>query len=53
MNKTKIIQWNCRGFKANFNEIELLMQTHTPTVFALQETHLKESDNVNLKSYDI
>ena len=46
-----IIQWNCRGFKANFNELKLLAEEFSPTAFCLQETHLKPSDNIHFKGY--
>ena len=51
MDNTKIIQWNCRGIKTNFNELKVLTQTHNPSIIALQETHLKETDNLSLKNY--
>ena len=44
-----IIQWNCRGLKVNFIEITLLVEEFLPVAFCLQETHLKKSDNINLK----
>ena len=50
---TKILQWNCRGLKVNFNELKLLCKEHNPLAFALQETHLKESDNITFRSYDM
>ncbi|VDI62513.1 Hypothetical predicted protein [Mytilus galloprovincialis] len=43
---TNIIQWNCRGLKINLLELTLLVQSFLPIAFCLQETHLKESDNV-------
>jgi exonuclease III len=48
-----IIQWNCRGLKVNFIEITLLVQAFLPVAFCLQETHLKKSDNINLKNYSV
>ena len=44
-----IIQWNCRGFKANFNELSLLDQSFSPIAFCLQETHLKKSEENKIK----
>ena len=51
----KIIQWNCRGLKANFIELTLLAQSLNPTAFCLQETHLKTSDKdkLTLKNYSL
>ena len=48
-----IIQWNCRGFKVNLIEITLLVQSFLPIAFCLQETHLKETDNLSLKGYSM
>ena len=43
MDKKSIIQWNCRGLKANYNEILILMSLFSPSVICLQETFLKQS----------
>ena len=43
----KIIQWNCRGLKANINE--LLFLTQCPSIICLQETFLKQNDNINIR----
>ena len=48
MDKKSIIQWNCRGLKANYNEILILTTLLSPTVFCLQETFLKNTD-INFK----
>ncbi len=40
---TKLIQWNCRGLRANFNELLLLMQKENPVAIALQELAIPES----------
>jgi hypothetical protein len=34
-------------------EITLLVQALLPVAFCLQETHLKKSDNINLKHYSV
>lgn len=49
----KIIQWNCRGLKANLNELLLLLTQESPTIICLQETFLKQEDNINIKNYQI
>jgi exonuclease III len=49
MNHPKFIQWNCRGFRVNFNELSLLIQNHNPGALCLQETHLKDTDNTSIK----
>ena len=51
--ENSIIQWKCRGLRANFNEILLLISKFTPSVLCLQETFLKQSDNINLNDYTL
>ena len=51
--KNKIIQWNCRGLKPNYNEILLLLTLMKPSVFCLQETFLKPEDNISFKGYNL
>ena len=51
--KNKIIQWNCRGLKPNYNEILLLLSLLRPTVFCLQETFLKPDDNIAFKGFNV
>ena len=51
--KSKIIQWNCRGLKPNYNEILLLLTIMKPSVFCLQETFLKPEDNISFKGYNL
>ena len=48
-----IVQWNIRGFRANFEELSLLCNKHQPSVVALQETLLKKESNVSFKSYHV
>lgn len=52
-NRCDIVQWNCRGLKPNYNEILLLLSQKSPSVMCLQETFLKESDNISFKNYSI
>ena len=40
--KNTIIQWNCRGLRANYDELQLLLNDYDPAVVCLQETYLKE-----------
>ena len=53
MDKKSILQWNCRGLKANYNEILILTTLYSPTIFCLQETFLKPTDNISFKNYTI
>ena len=42
-NTHKIIQWNCCGYKANDNKLQLLMTEQNPTIICLQETFKKKA----------
>ena len=44
-----ILQWNCRSVKANFEELNLLINEKKPVAVCLQETFLKDSDRFTLK----
>ena len=46
-----IIQWNCRGLKANFNDIGILLSRHNPIAVCLQETFLKTTDQITFKNF--
>ena len=48
-----IIQWNCRGFRSNFEEVSLLHKLYCPAVFALQETFLKNTSTVAFKNFSV
>ena len=50
-NCPKLIQWNCRGLRRNFNELQLIIQDYLPSAICLQETYLKETDNFDLRRY--
>ena len=39
----KIIQWNCRGLRANFEELELLMKNYEPVAICLLEIQVSDS----------
>ena len=49
--QNRIIQWNCRGLKANDEETLLLLKDYEPAALCLQETHLKDTDNVVIRNY--
>uniref|UniRef100_UPI003980AFAE endonuclease/exonuclease/phosphatase family protein n=1 Tax=Salmonella sp. s55004 TaxID=3159675 RepID=UPI003980AFAE len=46
-----IIQWNCRGIKPNFEEIELLINDFNPTLLCFQETFLKSTDDISFNNF--
>jgi ribonuclease HI len=45
------VQWNCRGLRANFDEIQILAQKLQPLVFCLQETLISDSNQINFRQY--
>ncbi|WP_245828671.1 endonuclease/exonuclease/phosphatase family protein [Solemya elarraichensis gill symbiont] len=45
------MQWNCRGFRANYEELGLLVQKYNPKVICLQETFLPIDSTTTLKNY--
>ena len=51
--KHKVIQWNCRGLKPNYNEVSLLISEYNPSVFCFQETFLKPDDNISLRGFNV
>ena len=53
MDKKSIIQWNCRGLGANYNEILILMSLFSLSVICLQETFLKQSDNISFRDFNM
>ena len=46
------LQWNCCGFRPNFEEIKNLISNFRPYILALQETHFKDTDNVNIRGFN-
>ena len=53
MDKKSIIQWNCHGLRAKYNEILILMSLFSPSVICLQETFLKQSDNISFRDFNM
>ena len=47
----RILQWNCRGVKGNYEETLLLFKDYEPAALCLQETHLKDTDNISIRNY--
>ena len=50
--KQNIIQWNCRSIKPSYKEIKGIMTNYNPDIICLQETLLKEKDNITSKGYN-
>lgn len=51
MNTNKILNWNCNGLYAH--DFQLLLKTYNPIIITLQETNLRNTSLLNLKSYNI
>ena len=51
MGQNSIIQWNCRGLKANFNEFLILLSFFNLKICCLQETFLTPNDNLEVLNY--
>ena len=46
-----IINWNCRGFHRNIDEVKMFLQDYTPAALCLQETFLEASRVVDFRKY--
>ena len=47
-----VLQWNCRGLRANREELELLISDYKPKIICLQETKLTPiNHNFTFKHY--
>ena len=46
-----ILQWNIRGLRANFEELQCLAKHFHPSVLALQECMLAEPQEITLNTY--
>ena len=44
---------DCRGLKANYHEVLILVSLFSPSVICLQETFLKQSDNVSFRDFNM
>ena len=50
---TTLLQWTCRGFRDNFNEVGLLSQRYNPQAICLQETLLQDTDNIDFRGFTL
>ena len=46
-----IIQWNCRGFRANYDELVILTAETRASIICLQETYLKPADSYFVRNF--
>ena len=47
----KILQWNCRGIRANYKELLLLLNKYNSKVVCFEETLLKDKNQLNIKHF--
>ena len=48
-----VIQWNCRRLRPNFDELSILIVKHNPLAVCLQETFLKDTDNITVRGFNL
>ena len=51
MDQSSILQWNCRGYYANFSNIKELHDKYIPAVMALQELIMGQRGTLSLRGY--
>ena len=49
----KMIHWNCRGLRPNFDELILYVVKHNPLAVCLQETFLKDTDTITIRGFNL
>ena len=53
MANTHFIQWNCRGIRANYEELELLVAKYNPVALCLQELQVSDTYTPNNELYNL
>ena len=48
-----ILQWNCRGLRANYQDLQSVIRWRNPLVIGLQETKLAPAMTCNVKGYSV
>ena len=48
---TNIINWNCRRFKKNIDEIKMILKDYDPVVLCCQETYTKTNNTIDFRKY--
>ena len=48
-----ILQWNCRGIKANYQDLQTIIRWRNPSMICLQETKLAPAMLCSIKGYAI
>ena len=50
---SSIIQWNCRGLRNKYEEIQIFIKDYNPIAICLQETFVPENVSVTFSNYSI
>ena len=48
---TNLLQWNCRGVRSSFQDLQSLIYQHFPAVLCLQETKLAPGASFHINNY--
>ena len=48
-----ILQWNCRGLRPNYQDLQSLIRWRNPLVICLQETKLSPTTTCSVKGYTV
>jgi hypothetical protein len=46
-----IVQWNCRGLRANFIDLDIILHAFSPVALCLQETFQTDTNPINFRHY--
>ena len=49
----KILQWNINGYYKHYEQLQIILRQHNPTILCLQETNFKNEHQPILKGYAI
>ena len=48
-----ILQWNCRGLRANYQDLQAIIRWRSPLIIGLQETKLAPAMRCSVKGYSV
>lgn len=48
---TKIIQWNCRSYRAQVDHLKILINSQNPSIITLQETRFKHNNVKDISNF--
>ena len=48
-----VIQWTCNGLRSHFDKLGLLIAKHNPLAVCLQETFLKDTNNITVRTFNL